>query len=107
MITVSIRRDQHERLTRIRIQGHAEFAEHGKDIVCAAVSAISIGSVNAIEKLLEVQVVSPSSEAGDLDVRVPAVADQAVYVKLQLLLEAMVIALEDVATAYPAYIEIK
>lgn len=24
----------------IKIKGHAEYAEHGKDIVCAAVSAI-------------------------------------------------------------------
>ena len=34
----------------IEISGHAKYAEHGKDIVCAAVSSIVTTSVNAILK---------------------------------------------------------
>lgn len=35
----------------ITIQGHAEYAPHGKDIVCAAVSALVHTLVASLEKL--------------------------------------------------------
>ena len=37
----------------IEINGHAKYAAHGKDIVCAAVSSIATTSVNAILKFDE------------------------------------------------------
>ena len=43
MIKVNISND----LKHLKIQGHAKYAEYGKDIVCAAVSSIVITSVNA------------------------------------------------------------
>ena len=30
------------------MSGHADFAEHGKDLVCAGASAVSFGAVNAV-----------------------------------------------------------
>ncbi len=33
--------------------GHAEFAEEGEDIVCAAVSALVITTINSIEKFTD------------------------------------------------------
>jgi len=36
----------------IIVSGHSDYAEYGKDIVCAGVSAISVGSLNAIYELL-------------------------------------------------------
>lgn len=32
-----------------KIQGHANFSEHGSDIVCAAVSTLAYTSVNALD----------------------------------------------------------
>lgn len=40
MITIAIRTDKMNNPTRIEVSGHAEYAEHGKDIVCAAVSTL-------------------------------------------------------------------
>ena len=40
MLDVTFYRDSRDRLSSIFATGHAEFAEHGEDIVCAAVSAI-------------------------------------------------------------------
>ncbi|MBR2587760.1 MAG: ribosomal-processing cysteine protease Prp [Bacilli bacterium] len=37
----------------IEVSGHAKYAAHGKDIVCAAVSSITITTVNAILKFDE------------------------------------------------------
>lgn len=40
MLEVTFYRDERERLSGFSARGHAEFAQHGQDIVCAAVSAI-------------------------------------------------------------------
>ncbi len=44
MVTVLVDRNKEE----IKILGHSGFAEYGRDIVCSAISAIVITSVNAI-----------------------------------------------------------
>jgi uncharacterized protein YsxB (DUF464 family) len=40
MLRVKFHRDAAGRLSGFSARGHADFAEHGQDIVCAAVSAI-------------------------------------------------------------------
>jgi uncharacterized protein len=40
MLEVTFYRDDRGRLCGLVARGHADFADHGKDIVCAAVSAI-------------------------------------------------------------------
>lgn len=63
-------------ITGYRVSGHAGFAEAGQDIVCAAISFLSIACANALERvagmkpevkekdaLLEVRLQSPSAEA--------------------------------------------
>lgn len=50
MIFITVTRDQDDRISEFKISGHADYDEPGKDIVCSAVSAASIGTINAIEK---------------------------------------------------------
>ena len=45
MIAVSVRRDG------IEITGHANYAEAGKDIVCAGVTALVQGLIRSVESL--------------------------------------------------------
>ncbi len=33
----------------LRVKGHADFAPHGQDLVCAGVSAIVVGGINALK----------------------------------------------------------
>ena len=55
MITIEIKKDTSYPLMdivdSITISGHAKYAEHGKDIVCAAVSSMVITTVNGILSL--------------------------------------------------------
>ncbi|MCI5745652.1 MAG: ribosomal-processing cysteine protease Prp [Erysipelotrichaceae bacterium] len=37
-------------ITSLSVSGHANFADYGKDIVCAGVSAIVIGGINALHE---------------------------------------------------------
>lgn len=46
MITINYKKDK--LISEIKISGHANFAEFGKDIVCAAVSSIVTTTINNI-----------------------------------------------------------
>ncbi len=46
--------------------GHAGFAEYGKDIVCAAVSTLSLNTANAINELTDNKVIITYKDDGYL-----------------------------------------
>lgn len=47
----------------LSVNGHALFAEHGKDIVCAGISSVIIGALNAFdENDIQVEMSSGSVE---------------------------------------------
>lgn len=81
MINVSIYKDADNLITGFRLSGHARFARHGKDVVCAAASALVINTINSIENftsdqfeleedekkgIIEFHVVSPMSSNSNL-----------------------------------------
>ncbi len=53
MIQVIFQVDSNGQYKGFLLKGHAGYAEHGQDIVCAAVSALSINTVNSIEQFTE------------------------------------------------------
>ncbi len=107
MIQVVIQRNQRGKITAFQINGHAGYGEPGEDIVCAAVSAISIGMVNAVEAVLGIRLPAEVKEDGSLRCRLPLIADEATCGKVQLLLEAMVAALQSVEAEYGQYVQIR
>ncbi len=49
MIKVVIKRDEStDKITSIEVKGHAHKDAYGKDLVCAAISAIMTGGMNAL-----------------------------------------------------------
>jgi uncharacterized protein YsxB (DUF464 family) len=53
MTTVTIIKSSDDNFKRIEVEGHAGFAEYNKDIVCAAISSMTINLVNSIEKFTD------------------------------------------------------
>ncbi|MBS6953408.1 MAG: ribosomal-processing cysteine protease Prp [Enterocloster asparagiformis] len=56
MIQVTIFRDSGESgdvFTGVELKGHAGYAESGRDIVCAAVSALVLNMANSVETFTE------------------------------------------------------
>ena len=53
-----------------RVDGHAGFSEEGQDIICAAVSVLSVNTVNSIE-LLTPDHVESGEEDGHLECHFP------------------------------------
>lgn len=53
MIEATIYKDEDGSYKGFNISGHAEYDVKGKDIICAAVSALVINTINSIEKLTD------------------------------------------------------
>ncbi|KIL41025.1 ribosomal protein [Gordoniibacillus kamchatkensis] len=106
MIRVTIgRRPSDGTISFFRIEGHAFYDEPGKDLVCAAVSAISVGTVNAVEQVAGAMLPC-EMEDGLIDASVPLELDGRQAERVQLLLEAMVVMLNTIETSYGEYIQI-
>ena len=52
MITFTVWKSEHQ-YKGFESKGHADYAEDGDDILCAAVSALTINAVNSIEEFTE------------------------------------------------------
>ena len=52
MITIEIRKSGNE-YVGFSSKGHAGYAEEGYDIICAAVSVLTVNTINSIEKFTE------------------------------------------------------
>ncbi len=51
MIKGTFKRNDSGRIVSFELAGHAQAGEYGKDIVCAAASALAISAVNGIDAL--------------------------------------------------------
>jgi Predicted ribosomal protein len=49
MINVSIFKNAENLITGFKLSGHADYSEYGSDVVCSAVSALVINTINSIE----------------------------------------------------------
>jgi uncharacterized protein YsxB (DUF464 family) len=108
MIHVSVARTQ-KGVEEITISGHANAAEHGKDIVCAAVSGISLGILNSIYPLLGLKpdVQQAGQDGGFLRWRIQQLEDTSLHEKQQLLAESMIISLTAISQSYGKFITVR
>lgn len=104
MIKIDIRRDERQRIKSFEVSGHAGYDDPGKDIVCAGVSAVTVGAVNAIERLTGI-VPKARVKSGFLSADMPPEGVDSD--RVQLLLEGMVVALEDIAGEYAKHVRLK
>ncbi|TQS74679.1 ribosomal-processing cysteine protease Prp [Ornithinibacillus gellani] len=90
------------------ISGHAKSGPYGYDLVCAAVSAVSFGAVNAVAELCQfTPIIQQGREGGYLSVEIPSQVDDHIKDKASLLLEGMVISLETIEREYNRFIQIR
>ncbi len=89
-----------------KVWGHARFAPHGQDIVCAAVSAVTHTVVIGMKKVLQVKPVLNVKE-GLLECSLPPDLLEPVQEKVDLILEVMVTGLEEIKKEYPDYIKVE
>jgi uncharacterized protein len=106
MIKVTVYRNDDRTIHAFQVKGHAGYAASGQDIVCAGVSAVTVGTVNAIEALLAVELPSEMKD-GWLSSRIPSDLPGDVHQQVQLLLESMVVMLQSIQDSYGKHIKLQ
>lgn len=106
MIRITINRTESGIIHSFTMSGHANFADHGEDIVCAGASAVSFGTINAIEVLTGLVPEVELGKDGFLRCAIPDNVAEDVQEKVQLLLEAMVVSLETIERDYGKHLKI-
>ena len=84
----------------ISVQGHADYAESGKDIVCAAVSTLTCTLINSINDLTD-DVIEVGEDPGNIFVKLKSLSD-----KGRLLIDSFFIGVCDIADDYPECVRI-
>lgn len=95
MIKVTIYKDENGYIG-FEAKGHAEYAESGSDIICAAVSVLMTNTANSIESLTDDPVVD-SSEDGFLTCEFP----EGLSAAGTLLMDSMILGLQQIEEIQP------
>ncbi|MBI5974185.1 ribosomal-processing cysteine protease Prp [Staphylococcus canis] len=103
MINVDISLNDEGQVSDVIMTGHADYAEHGQDIVCAGASAVLFGSINAIMGLTsEKPDIDYDDEGGYFHVRSVDPSNE----QAQLILQAMIVSLQTMEDEYKDYIKL-
>lgn len=88
---LTIRQSAHS----ISITGHANYAEPGKDIVCAAVSTLALTLMYSIDELTD-DYIKSVSEPGNMNIEFITLSDGS-----KLLVESFMLGVQAMAENYP------
>ena len=100
MIKIQINKTNNKYSSLI-VSGHSNYDEHGKDIVCAGVSAIVTGGINALG-LENKKQVSCKVRDGYVNVDVLDLNND----RLQLIMNVIIVQLKSIEESYKKYIKI-
>lgn len=91
-------------------KGHADFADYGEDLVCAAVSALTQTAVLGLRQVLSIDCqLEMDEKAGIMLCLLPVGLEQTKWEQSQLVLEILYAGLEDISTNedYRRYVSLK
>lgn len=86
----------------MKLNGHADFAPHGQDLVCAAISSIAVGTLNALAEMCE-NSFEASMDEGNIEITITNLHDST----CQLILKTCLIQFQTVEENYSKYIQIQ
>ena len=103
MIRASIYRSD-DAITSFQVTGHADAGPYGQDIVCAAVSVLTIAMVNGLQQVVHNDVVvnQDAENGGLMEIDHISTAREA-----QVLMQTLQNGLLDIQDSYPDNIEVK
>lgn len=108
MIRAVIKRNEDGCILAFKVDGHANY-NPSNDIVCAAVSAVVIGTVNAIDALTDSDMPQLIYQSGLFKISFEETTHKSVQhdEKAQLLLNAMIVMLRSIEQIYKDHISVK
>jgi hypothetical protein len=107
MITVTISRSsKNNKIMEFEISGHAGYDEYGRDIVCSAVSILGQAAVIGLLEYVRIDC-TYEIEDGYLYCRLPKNCTEQQQVKIDSILETMVLGIENIKNGYGSYVSIE
>ncbi len=104
MIKVRIKSHPFGGYKSIEISGHAEYADYGKDIVCAGVSALAETAVLGLENVVGIKPVV-NKKPGCFTLKLPDDMTAEEFKKATIILETIFLGIQDIAESYPSNIQ--
>jgi uncharacterized protein YsxB (DUF464 family) len=104
MIQVCIIRDSEGVIREFSVKGHAGYAESGRDIVCAAVSAVAYTAVGALEDLAGLN--GYEEKEGYIKFSLPLHISREKTEKAGIILETAAIGFKQIEMQYGDYVKV-
>lgn len=102
MIKVKYYQNDDFRLKGFCLNGHADYAELGSDIVCAAVTSNALSVINSLSKLQKIEFDKVIGQEGHIE----CIVKDEYLDKAQLLLQHFQLAISEIKREYPKNIKI-
>lgn len=106
MITCKIKRKKGN-ISSVSITGHSEYEDVGRDIVCAAVSALSIAAVNGLTTFVKIEVKYEIKDDGFLEFELPEMIEYEKVLQSNAILETLYLGLKSIELEYSKYIRVE
>jgi hypothetical protein len=106
MILCQVYRDKDRAVRGFKVSGHALFEDVGKDIVCAAVAALSQTAVIGLEEYIGMNP-RVTIQSGLLECHLSGAYDGVGLAQAQAVLETMVLGLHNIAESYPQNVRVE
>ena len=96
-------KDREGTVRGFQVSGHSELSPEGNDVLCSAVSALTITAVNAIETFTKdpVRIEAVNEEEGFLHFELESVSKES-----KLLLDSLMLGLRDIQKSYDRYLSV-
>lgn len=105
MISVQVRRAPDGSIVEVRTEGHAEFAEYGEDIVCAAATVLVVTALIGLKRVAQ-HPHEGKAGSGKAYCKVMAGGTAESSMKAQAILETTVLGLRDIQKDYKDFIRV-
>ena len=90
------------RIVSLEVRGHAGYAESGEDIVCSAISLLTITCGNALESILGVKPIEEMNEnKAMIHIALPQGLDEQQEHDAQIIFRTVLQGMEDLQANYP------
>jgi|YNPMSStandDraft_1061717.scaffolds.fasta_scaffold01894_9 hypothetical protein len=106
MIKVYVDRNSHRKIAKIIVRGHAGYDEIGKDIVCAAVSAIAYTCAGALKTLLDLNEEPCIIKDGYMECFLPDGLSEKQNEIAAYVFETVLVGFKQIAHSYDRYIKV-
>ena len=103
MINIAIYENAEKQITGFVVSGHSGYAEAGSDIVCSAVSALVINTINSIEHFTSDRFrLEQDEDTGYIEFHVISPISSSTA----LLLNSLALGLQGVSEGYKSYVKL-